>query len=245
MTDVADEPDGTVVVRSVMNDGTEIGGHILYSGWAPSLNDLRRRAARLSYEAVFADQQASEAALRRAIELLVDAFLLDRRANSDAFREAHRLGALVEREFGCSWVHDRANGTSHNPCGVLALHSRIGFSPGMRTWTECIACGAADFQCDHLGPRKITKFVAGEVSFTPRPKDPRCFRTWIHLRAPDVTTRPPYGETTVDCTHCAGCYGRGGATDDDLDPASWTVDLERFVDELKVRYEPGPSIRLG
>lgn len=246
MNETASKPDGSIVVRSRMNDGTEVGGHILYSGWAPSPIDLRRRAARLSYQGLSglsSDRQAAEGALRGAIELLVDAFLLDRRGNLDAFRKAHELGALVEREFGCRWVHDRASRMSHNPCGVLALHSRIGFSPGMKTWTECMTCGAADFQCGHLGPRGVTRFEGGEVSFTPRPKDPRCFRTWIYLSDSEATMRPPSGETAIDCTHCAGCYGRGGATDEDLDPASWTVDVDGFVDELKVRYEHGPLTR--
>jgi hypothetical protein len=241
-------PDGSIVVRSRMNDGTEVGGHVLYSGWDPSPADLRRRAARLSYQGLSglnSDRQAAESALREAIELMVDAFLLDRRGNLDIFRRAHELGALVEREFGCRWVHDRASRTSCNPCGVLALHSRIGLSPGMRTWTECMTCGAADFQCDHLGPRRVTRFEAGEVSFTPRPKDPRCFRTWIYVGDSKATNRPPIGETAIDCTHCARCHGRGGAMEEDLDPASWNVDVDEFVDALKVRFEHGPSTHPG
>jgi hypothetical protein len=179
------------------------------------------------------EPRRAERLLRQAIELMVDAFLLDRRGNADCFARAHEIGALVEERFSCHFQLDEKAQALENPCGILALHSRIGLSPGGRNWGRCSICGAGDFQCDHVPGktydgehchREIYRWDGDEISLTPRPRDPRCFRTWSPIPIAAV------GQRALDCHHCRGCPGRGGATNEDLDPSSWPDGPDALID---------------
>jgi len=206
---------------------------------APSI--LRRDAARLVYQAHFAlpSQPATvERLLRRAIELQVDAFLLDRKGNADTFARVHRLGAFVEKTFGCRFQPADDGERVENTCGVLALHSRLWLSPGGKTWGRCSICGAGDFQCDHvpgrpygddLCVRTIVRWDADEVSGTIRPRDPRCFRTWALMSIQELPREIQRGAALLRCNHCRTCPGSTGPTADDLDPTSWPDDFDAMV----------------
>jgi hypothetical protein len=133
-------------------------GKLLVSGIAayrhapPPPKVQRRIANRAAFEAhllLRGDPTQAEPALRRAIELLVDAFLLDRAGNADCFSRAHRLGSEAEHRFGCSSRQDE-HGNWVNECGVLALHSRVGQSVGGVIHTECSICGSSAFGCEHV-----------------------------------------------------------------------------------------------
>jgi hypothetical protein len=216
------------------------GGRLRFKGYAayrhapPPPEVQRRRAVGAADQAdalLVSGGADSEKAARRAIELLVDAFLLDRVGNADSFARAHQLGAEVERRFGCRYSHE-ADGWV-NECGVLALHSRWGQSVGGVIHTACSICGAAQFGCLHVegetfqGQRcrhVVQRWDVEEVSLTPRPHDPRCYRQAYVFTDDDVEEQLGHrlrsGEVPT-CEHCRSCYGRNGPTTDDLDPASF------------------------
>ena len=73
--------------------------------------------------------------------------------------------------------------------------------------------------------RLITRFDLKEISLTPRPHDPRCYRldTVISARAVEREHGGPLaaGEFPV-CEHCASCRGVQGPTGcNDLNPEAW------------------------
>jgi hypothetical protein len=219
-----------------LNDGILIAGHAAY--YDPPLQPavLRRRAAQTAMEGQLALDRSprhAERLLRDAIELMVDAFLLDRHGGRDLFARAHTLGAFVENRFSCRWRLDEQGQTLENTCGILALHSRMGLSPGGRTWGRCSICSAEDFQCSHVPGstyegehchREIYRWDGAEVSMTARPRDPRCFRVWSPVRTAEV------GGNSLGCQHCRACAGRMGPTDEDLDPSTWPDDPDVLID---------------
>jgi hypothetical protein len=224
---------GLTITSQLMLDGktVHISGVAAYEEeQPPDPKELRRRGQRLAVQGVAALDHApgpAEALLRRAIEHMVDAFLLDRQGNADLFVRAHELGALVEQVFSCAWKTDHRN-TYVNDCGILALHSRLGLSPGGTTWGRCSLCGARDSECDHIPgaiyggqrcARRIEDWDLEEVSMTQRPREPRCFRTWAHV--PRSNARRAGGRTPGRCWHCRTCSGRAAPTADDLNPSRW------------------------
>lgn len=106
-----------------------ISGYAAYRHAPPPPHVQRRVAACATYEARMTTGAAREPAFRRALELHVDAFLLDRRGNADSFAQAHRIGRELVAEFSCPLAQDEHRHWV-NRCGVLALHNRIGASPG-------------------------------------------------------------------------------------------------------------------
>jgi hypothetical protein len=177
--------------------------------------------------------------------LLVDAYLLDRRTNVRIFGEAHRVGALLQQEFSCDWTLTEDEKYYENPCGVLALHSRVGLSPGGRSWGTCSICDADDFECDHvpgqmyggdLCYRNIYRFDAEEVSFTTRPRDRRCFRVWVLVPRHEVGQRRPM------CVHCQRCAGAAGPTPEDQDPGTWPSDVDALIEETVRRSRSALTI---
>jgi hypothetical protein len=210
-----------------------ISGIAAYRHAPPPPAVQRRVASRVAFEAhmlLLSDPARAEPALRHAIELLVDAFLLDRTENADCFARAHRLGAEVERRFGCR-SHRDEQGNWVNDCGVLALHSRLGQSVGGIIHTECSICRAGAFECEHVEDEEydgqrcvhiVQQWDVAEVSLTPRPRDPR----WYRMNSPQTTAqverelgrRLHHGETPV-CHHCPHCYGRAGPNKQDLHPS--------------------------
>jgi hypothetical protein len=179
------------------------------------------------------NQPDAEIALRGSIEHFVEAFLHNRVGNADLFALAHRVGALVEKAYGCYWTHADEKGEWINACPVLALHSRIGASWGGVTRGRCSICNADDFQCDHVPGvryggvlcfREVYRVDLEEVSLTPHPEDPSTYR--VHYPKTDAEVealrgrplRP--GERPV-CMHCQDCPGRQGPQPEDLNPALW------------------------
>lgn len=195
----------------------------------------RQRANRAAFEAELllrARPRDAEPALRRAIEMQVDAFLIARRENVGAFARAHRLGADVSRSFGCP-LSSEEGGLWANECGILALHSRIGQSFGGRVVTECSLCGAGPFDCAHIEGETyggvicnhvVMEWDAIEVSLTAWPADPRCYRTHLLQTDEDVERdlgRPLGRGEIPTCDHCLRCYGLHGPREDDLDTGSF------------------------
>jgi hypothetical protein len=212
-----------------------ISGVALYEGEPrPDSAALRRRGQRRAVHGLVLLECAprrAEAILRDAIEDLVDAFLLDRSRNADLFARAHQLGALVEQTFSCAWATDRDRDTLVNDCGILALHSRLGLSPGGTTWGRCSLCGAKDFMCDHIPGavyageqciRNVERWDPEEVSMTQTPREPRCFRTLAHVKK--SYARRVGGSSPGRCWHCRTCTGRAAPSPEDLDPSQWPDD---------------------
>jgi hypothetical protein len=191
---------------------------------------------RLAYQGEMAARMNSadaEASLRTAIEVLVDAFLADRDANADCFTRAHKLGAEVNKRFGCLWDFDSRDKHFVNKCGILALHKRFGLSPGGATLSVCSICGASDFGCDHVdgeeyeGQRcswRVSHWNAAEVSVVTIPADPRCYRVQHPVsiaEAEQANGGPLDVGQRPTCNHCALCMGIYGPKDEDLDPSTW------------------------
>jgi hypothetical protein len=217
-------------------------GGVWLAGWAAIYDApvsppvARREVSRLAYEAQISidhEPRRAERLLREAIEIAVDGFLLDRIDGIDLYVKAHQLGAFVEERFTCRFRPTDDGMRLENPCGVLALHSRIGLSPGGKTWGRCSICGAGDFECDHVPGhvyggqrcgRIIYRWDGDEISATARPRDPRCFRTWSQL---PLRTKP--GTVRARCQHCLTCLGRAAVARDDVDLSSWSDDPAELV----------------
>jgi hypothetical protein len=217
--------------RDAADDGRLIAGRVAYYEPLRPPDALIAEADRLVAEATEAKLPGAEGLLREALERLVDAFLVDRRGHAESFTAAHALGRQIVERFGCPFSFEPDGQIWRLRCGVLALHSRIGLSPGGPTIGQCSICAAGDFECDHLNGqvydgkrcyRLITRFDLKEVSLTPRPYDPRCYRLDDIRSAREVERahNGPLapGESLV-CEHCLECSG--SPREDDLDPASW------------------------
>jgi hypothetical protein len=217
-------------------DGVHIAGYAALYEPPPPPTVIARSAARLAYEAeraLEANTADAEELTRRAIEKLVDAFLLDRRGNASAFARAHRLGREAERRFGCPMEADASGSRWASRCGIHALHSRLGMSPGGPTVGHCSICEAPDFGCEHVPGevyngvrcvRIVTEWSMTEVSVVQFPNDPRTYRmlTYTPLRQLErlAGRRLRPGERPV-CTHCTDCYGLNGPAVEDLDQSLW------------------------
>jgi hypothetical protein len=210
-----------------------ISGYVAYFEPLKRPDELKAEADELIEKAAAAAPRAAESLQRAALERLVDAFLIERRGHAECFSAAHRLGREILQRFGCPFTFDAERKVWILRCGVLALHSRLGTSPGGPTIGECSICGAADFECEHINGevydgercyRVITSFDLKEISLTPRPHDPRCYRLDTVISAREVERRHggplAPGESPV-CEHCATCRGAQGPTEDDLNPAAW------------------------
>jgi hypothetical protein len=191
-------------------------------------------AMSVTSQAAMATRDAdAESRARNAIEVLVDAFLADRRGNRACFTLAHRLGRMVAENYGCRLTYDADSKSFSNTCGVLALHSRIALSPGGPAFSVCSICGAEDFGCDHVPGRtyagqpcfrEITEWPLEEISLVRVPRDPRCYRVHTPItrkEAERVGGRALRPNEFLTCDHCQSCAGINGPADEDLDPASW------------------------
>jgi hypothetical protein len=213
-----------------------IGGYAAYTSPIPAALPTRLRAIAMEREAREAlehDEAEAEERAREALELMVEAFLLDRSENRDCFAAAHSLGREVNLRFGCPWSFDTDRDTYENACGVLALHNRFGLSPGGPTVGCCSICRAGDFECDHVPGRRydgerahrvITQFDLREISLVTVPRDPRCYRVHFPKSRQEVERlrgRPLGPGDQPVCEHCRDCPGGEGPSAEDLDPDSW------------------------
>jgi hypothetical protein len=73
--------------------------------------------------------------------------------------------------------------------------------------------------------REIYRWDGEEISITPRPRDPRCFRVGVLVPKSEVRLRKAV------CSHCRGCAGSAGPTSDDLDPTIWPPAPDALIDE--------------
>jgi hypothetical protein len=216
------------------DEGIVISGYFAYYEPLRPPSELIHEAEILEAAASTADPADQERLLRAAAEHFVDAFLVDRRGHTSAFTEAHRLGRQIATKFGCPYTFDEAQDAWVLKCGIHALHSRLGLSPGGPTIGQCSICGAADFECDHLNGelydgqqcfRLITHWDLREVSLVTRPYDPRCYRLDRVVSARDAEStrgRPLLAGEAPFCEHCLECTGV--PAEDDLSPETW--DLE-------------------
>jgi hypothetical protein len=220
------------------SDGYTISGYVAYFEPLRPADELQAEAEELIEQASAAAPRLAESLQRSALERLVDAFLSDRRGHPESFAAAHLLGLQILQRFGCPFTFDAERQAWILRCGVLALHSRVGASPGGPTIGQCSICGAADFECDHINGevyngercyRLITRFDLKEISLTPRPHDPRCYRLDTVISAREVERRHggplAAGESPV-CEHCATCRGAQGPREDDLNPEAWAWPAE-------------------
>lgn len=219
-----------------------LSGRGATTGTLLSARQSEQLAVRLQAQARHAEQTGEDAqvedSLRRALEALVDAFLLDRRGHADCFGEAHQLGRELLRRFGCNLIRDE-RGTWGRSCGVLALHSRIGLSFAGLTRGRCSICNEPDLNCSHVPGQvyddlpcvRIVEHVeVSEVSVVEFPDDPRCYR--LFLRKTDEDIKRARGALPASamptCTHCSKCpAAEEGPTPEDLDQNLWprNVDL--------------------
>ncbi len=214
------------------DEGLVISGYVAYYEPLRSAREYMQEAAKLEADAhADAKSHEKEQLLRAAVEQYVNAFLVDRIGHQSAFAAAHRLGRQLLEEFGCPYELDADRTSWVLKCGIHALHSRVGLSPGGPTLGECSICGAADFECEHLNGeiydgeacfRLITRWDLREVSLVTRPHDPRCYRLdeVVSVRSAErARGRPLLPNEVPVCTHCGGC--KGAASETDLRPETW------------------------
>ena len=165
---------------------------------------------------------------RKALRVLADGFLGDRKANEDLFGRAHELGRVICETAGCAW---KAEEESYSiDCPVFALHRTVAHSVAMTTTRECSICGVEPLACEHLdgseydGEICVFKVTAiapfGHVAVT---ADPEFVYTWH--RPEKVATERLLADGLIGeagekaaCTHCLNCPGV--PTSDDLNPVA-------------------------
>lgn len=185
-------------------------------------------------------RQEAEKLLRAALSDLVFAFLLDRQGNAQLFTVAHRVGALIENEFGCKFVYDPETDAYMSDCPIAGLHSRLGMSAAFTTASTCSICGAEDFDCSHvpgrlyedeLCRRRDVRLIAiREISMTPNPDFAETFVQHVDRPRSDfeaeANSKIPRGAVIYN-HHCRNCSGVPSA--EDLDPRLWQAS-ERATD---------------
>ncbi len=181
------------------------------------------------------DPSRAEAAYCRAAKHLVEAFFEDRQSNANLFVIAHRVGAIIEERYGCTYEPQADGHTFRLNCPLGKIHSRIGVSIAAITESQCSICGAGDLDCDHLPGqeyeaqecrRLVTRFIAiDHVALTPDPDFAYTFIGQPDMSLKEVEEllgRPPLRGERIRSWHCRDCYGRHYAKPEDLDPSVWT-----------------------
>lgn len=217
--------------------GVRFAGRAAFYEPPPPPRDLQTKTERLLNEATKAlgdgNDHKAESAFRAAIECLVDAFLLNRRGNANAFTAAHQLGAFISKRFGCP-LQSSDGKWWHADCGISALHSRLGNSIAGTSRGRCSICSAEDFGCEHVPGhlydgesciRIVYEMSIDEVSLVPFPEDPRCYRVDVLRSLSEIEASVgealPAGATPT-CVHCEQCPGASsGPTADDIDQTLW------------------------
>jgi hypothetical protein len=203
----------------------------------PTADELRSNGMKTLGEgraALAASDPEAETLLRRALELLVYAFLEGRRVNADLFAVTHRLGAEIEGHFSCRYAYDEASATFSNQCPIFALHARFGFSPAWTVLAHCSICGQSEFECEHVGGERydgvecvyvVDRILEiGSLDIVTNPQFTETFnhgRTVSRAAFVRSTGRPPAPDDVLLCHHCHSCTGANGPTEDDLDPRRW------------------------
>ena len=224
----------------IRDDQRRISGYAAYYEPLLPAPVLARQARRLRYEAFLAersDPRAAEALFRQAIERFVDAFLVDRAGHAQCFTEAHVIGRHVAETFECPMTSSE-DGYWTVPCGVLALHQRLGLSFAGPTLGRCSGAEpttstATIFRAPGTTASTATAGSHGrarEISLVQFPEDPRCYRVQT-ARTPrelrEARGRPlRRGEVPI-CTHCVECEAvERGPRVDDVDQSLWPPVLE-------------------
>lgn len=214
--------------------GNRIRGLAAYFEPPPDPQASAEEGRRLALVAAKAPDPEAERIYREAIERLVDAFLLARRSQKDCFSEAHRIGRYLQGKYGCPMVPNPDRTAWRVECGVLALHSRIGLSFGGPSVGHCSICEAGDLSCEHVPGRTyagelcvriVDEVDLQEISLTPHPDDPRCYRVASEHTTEQLSRleNTRLHEGSPFCTHCAMCDGaEAGPTANDLDPGRWS-----------------------
>ncbi len=204
---------------------------------------LRRRGLRRALASEIALTHGREGGAdeaRAAIADLVEAFLHDRRVNADLYARAHRLGAMLSANEGCRWKDGSENYTL--ACPIYALHQPFAHSVAMTVTSHCSLCGADAFQCEHIPGESYDgqpcysvadKICSvGHIAIT---ADPDFLYTWHQTQQQSTARLIEEGiiEKAGDpawCSHCRGCPGSWGPTDDDLDPVGRFARLRKEHD---------------
>jgi hypothetical protein len=172
----------------------------------------------------------AEQLLRKALANLVDAFLIDRKGQSDLFGRAHVLGRDLVREIGCYFKYEDDKDTYTLRCPIFALHQKVALSVAWTLITRCSICEAGPFECDHVPGRsyggaecyeQIDRVAGlGHVAWT---ANPDFLYTWHQPRQFQGASLLAEGRIArlgeeISCDHCVGCAGVIGPTHGDLDP---------------------------
>lgn len=172
----------------------------------------------------------AEESLRSAIDHLVEAFLEARHENQGLFTLAHRIGRIVEVEFGCALEYNEKEDTYNHRCPIRGLHSSMGMSIAWFQPTRCSICAAPDFECDHIPGdryqgvecRRISDGpVIDHVALTANPDFAYTFH--IVVPTPRAEIEQDLGKLNpgqpVYSDHCRDCPGADlGPTPADLNP---------------------------
>lgn len=170
---------------------------------------------------------------RDAIRCLVEAFLTDRTNYADCYTWAHRAGAEVAREIGCSWTYEPGDEQYTLDCEINALHELWATSVGWVGRRQCSICRQPPMRCDHVLGRTYDGVVCelerieivgfDHVAMT---ANPEFSYTWHRLKtrsAADLLAAKEIRAAGDDraCHHCLRCAGTAlGPDDGDLDPVA-------------------------
>jgi hypothetical protein len=198
--------------------------------------DQRAEGLRLWREGMiylrFEDRRA-ERSLRSALAYLVDAFLEDRKANARLFTLCHRIGYIIEENFGCAFKFNEERDEFTLDCPAQTLHGRVGASVALIGTHRCSVCGAGDFGCEHEPGKfydgvecvfEVEDIWLDHLSLTQDPD----FAYTFHMQVPhsrkeieQQVGRPMKKGESLFSHHCRDCYGRYFPKPDDLDTTLW------------------------
>ena len=174
------------------------------------------------------EEKSGEADARRAIEYWVEAFLLDRKGQSDLFSRAHEVGGWLAEGVGCPYTFNPRDQSYSRDCGIYALHQPWALSPAWVVNTRCSICDAGPFACDHVPGETygevecasvVTDFIGFDhVALTPNPDFVSNFRQTQSVSADQAKAAGVEPGQPLYCKHCTDCPGRFGPSEGDLDP---------------------------
>lgn len=97
---------------------------------------------------------SSEAELRRALELLLNVFWINRDLRIPISRQMHSIGEVLHENYGCALEFE--DGFYFTRCPNMLLHRDFGFSMRGFEKYKCSICDMDPVDCDHRNGRKYS-----------------------------------------------------------------------------------------
>lgn len=95
-------------------------------------------------------QVGTEADLRLAMKLFLDAFWVFKEIREPLSKVIHQIGLTLECEYQCKCNFDKERSEYYITCPAILLHKDFGFSMRGSEKYRCSICGLPIIECDHI-----------------------------------------------------------------------------------------------